>query len=70
MAHIVTVTVAGGAYLGPENDTPTSINTDRILEITNAGEDEIGTSIIRLDDNTKLWVTESQEELKEIINKK
>lgn len=70
MAHIVTVTIAGGAYLGSENDTSTSINADRILEITNAGGDEVGTSIIRLDDNTKLWVVETQDELKEIINKK
>ncbi|MCD4743893.1 MAG: hypothetical protein K8R67_15635 [Desulfobacteraceae bacterium] len=68
MAHIVTVTIAGGGYWGPENDTPTSINADKILEIKDAGEEELGSSIIRLDDNSKMWVVETQDELKKIIN--
>ncbi len=30
MAKMITVTEAGGAYLGPKNDTPRTINADEI----------------------------------------
>ena len=68
MAHIVTVTIAGGAYLGPLEDTPISINVDRVMKIEDTQPDEVGASVITMDDNSRYWVTESQTELQTIIN--
>jgi hypothetical protein len=70
MAHMIKVTIAGGAYLGPKENTPITINADKIVEITSTDGREIGTSVIKMEDNKKYWVTENQDELKELINKK
>ena len=69
MAHIVTVTIAGGEYLGPENDTPTQINADKIVKINKPSEDEIGNAVITMDNKERLHTTETPEQLKVIINK-
>lgn len=69
MAHIVTVTIAGGAYLGREEDTPTQINADKILKIDKPLDDEIGNSVIVMDNKEKIYTTETPEQLKDIINK-
>ena len=69
MAHIVTVTITGGAYLGPSEDKPISINADNIVKIEDVGEDEIGNSVITMIDKTKHYVSETREQLEKIINK-
>jgi len=72
MAHIITVTIAGGAYNGPEKDTKISINADKISSIkeTDKEDSEVGNSIITLTDKTRHNVTETREELERLINGK
>ena len=68
MAHIVSVTIAGGAYLGPEKDTPIQINADKIMKIDKPFEDEIGNAVITLENKDRIYTTETPNQLKDIIN--
>lgn len=68
MAHIVTVTITGGAYLGPSQDKQISINANNIILIEDVREDEIGNSLIIMSDNSKLYVSETRAQLERLIN--
>ena len=70
MAHIVTVTITGGAYLGPSQDKQFSINADNIIQIEDVGQDEIGNSVITMSDKSKHYVSETRQKLEKLINKK
>lgn len=68
MAHIVTVTITGGAYLGPSQDKQISINADNIILIEDVGEGEIGNSVITMSDKSKHYVSETRAQLEQLIN--
>jgi len=68
MAHIITVTIAGGSFWGPTQDTPTQINADKITEIKKPFDNEIGNAVIEMEGGKKLFTTETPEELKGMIN--
>lgn len=65
---MITVTEVGGAYLGPTNDTPRTINADEIKELGNPMSDEIGTTKIIFKDGKSLYVTETKEDITKKIN--
>ncbi|WP_206192084.1 hypothetical protein, partial [Vibrio diabolicus] len=67
MAKMVNVTKAGGTMFD-DGDKEVLINADNINQIVPAGEDEVGASKIKFNDNTHINVTESYDELKSIIN--
>jgi hypothetical protein len=69
MAYLIDVTIAGGAYLGPTNDTQISINADRIMKVENVQSGEIGTSKITMDDKSVHYVRETQTQLANLTNK-
>jgi len=68
MAHIVTVTITGGAYLGPSQDKKISINADNIILIEDVGVGGIGNSVITMSDKSKHYVSETREQLEQLIN--
>lgn len=61
---MIDVTEAGGAYLGPSHDTVRTINKRTIKELTDPGSQEIGTTVIVLNDGKRLYVTETKEEVR------
>ncbi|EGR1463627.1 hypothetical protein D7151_06375 [Vibrio cholerae] len=67
MAKMVYVTKAGGMMFD-EGDQKILINADNINQIVPAGEDEVGSSKIKFNNNTYINVTERYDELKDIIN--
>lgn len=69
MAHLIEVTIAGGAYLGPKNDTKITINADRIMKVENVPSGQIGVSKITMDDKSEHYVTETQADLAKLTNK-
>ncbi|MFZ4455506.1 MAG: hypothetical protein ACOYOT_04725 [Bacteroidales bacterium] len=69
MAHLIEVTITGGAYLGPRNDTKITINADRIIKIEDVHSGQIGTSKIIMDDKSEYYVTEDRANLTRLINK-
>ncbi|MFM5520420.1 hypothetical protein [Aeromonas jandaei] len=68
MARMVNVTKAGGTFFDDGNHKVILINADNINQIEPAGEDSVGSSKIKFNDNTHVNVTENLEELKKIIN--
>lgn len=68
MAHMVTVTIAGGQMYGPENDTEQLINADQISEIKPSDPDDQGNLIVLLNTGKNLYITETQDEIKARIN--
>jgi hypothetical protein len=68
MAKMVEVTKAGGACLDDENDIKVSINADNINVCEPVPEDEVGTTVVVFNDGTRLHVTETQEELRKLVN--
>ena len=68
MAKMITVTQVGGVYLGPENDTPRVINSDDIKSLTRPGPNQLGSTKITFKDDKFLFVTETEEELRNRIN--
>jgi hypothetical protein len=69
MAHIITVTIAGGAYLGPENDYPIQINADKIVKIEKPFDGEIGNSVVVMENDERLYIKETTLEIATIINR-
>lgn len=69
MAHLIEVTVSGGAYLGPKNGTKITINADRIMKVENVSAGQVGVSKITMDDKSEHYVTETQAEIAKLINK-
>lgn len=69
MAHLIEVTIAGGAYLGPKNDTKISINADRIMKVEDVQSGQLGVSKITMDDNSGHYVTETRADLAKLTNK-
>jgi hypothetical protein len=69
MAHLIEVTIAGGAYLGPKNDTKISINADRIMKVEDVQSGQVGVSKITMDDNSGHNVTETRADLAKLTNK-
>ena len=69
MAHLIEVTIAGGAFLGPTNDTKISINADRIMTVENVQGGQIGISKITMDDKSEHYVKETQAQLTNLTNK-
>ena len=69
MAHLIEVTIAGGAYLGHKNDTKITINADKIMKVENVPSGQVGVSIITMDDKSEHYVTETQAEIARLTNK-
>jgi len=69
MAYLIDVTIAGGAYLGPKNDTKISINADRILKVEDVQSGQVGVSKITMDDKSEHYVTETRADLAKLTNK-
>jgi len=68
MAKMVEVTKAGGALLDDEKDVKVSVNADNINICKPVPEDEVGKTRIVFNDGTKINVTETQEQLRKLIN--
>ncbi len=68
MAQLITITIAAGAHLGPESDTPILLNSDKIIRVEDSASDDLGNSVISLDDGSKLFVTETQATLQSLVN--
>jgi hypothetical protein len=68
MAKMITVTEVGGAYFGPQNNTPRTINADEVKSLDNPMSDELGTTKIIFKDGKSLYVTETEAEITKKIN--
>jgi hypothetical protein len=69
MAHMITITIAGGSLQGPLNDTKISLNADNISSISeNDDPDDVGKSVITMTDKKRHHVQETREELNKLIN--
>jgi hypothetical protein len=68
MAKIIQVTRAGGAYLGNDEDESISVNADNINVLEQVLDESVGNTKIIFNDGTSENVTESQEELRKLIN--
>jgi hypothetical protein len=71
MAHMVTVTIAGGSLMGSASDTKVSINADNISRIEEKQDpDDVGNSVIIMTDKNRLHVQETRGALDKLINGK
>jgi hypothetical protein len=70
MAHIIKITITGGAFGGPTVDKQISINADNIINIEDALPGYIGTSRITMSDGSTYYVSETRDQLENLINKK
>ena len=68
MVKMVEVTKAGGGYLGCEEDIKVSVNACNINICEPVPEGEVGKTRIVFKDGTKIHVTETQEQLRRLIN--
>lgn len=68
-SDFITVTIAGGAYLGPVNDTPITINKNEIVSLDEPYMGEIGTTVIVMKDGQRHYVTETKLKLKKLTRK-
>lgn len=68
MAKMISVTRAGGEYLGNDQDEAISVNADNINVLEPVEEGFVGTTKIKFNDGTSETVVESQEELRRRIN--
>ena len=68
-SDLITVTIAGGAYLGPSSNTPKTINKNDISSLDDPYSNEIGTTVIVMKDGTKYYVTETKSKLKRLTRK-
>ena len=69
MVKMIEVTKAGGAYLDENQDVKVTVNADNINVCKPVPEDEVGKSRIVFNDGTSINVTETQEQLRKLINK-
>ena len=65
-SDLITVTIAGGAFLGPEKDTPKIINKNDIVSLDSPYEDEIGNTIIVMRDGSRHYATESKSKIQKL----
>lgn len=68
-SDLITVTIAGGAYLGPVNDTPIIINKNEISSLDNPYLGEVGTTVIVMKDGQRHYVVETKSKLKKLTRK-
>lgn len=68
-SDLITVTIEGGAYLGPSSNTPKTINKNDISSLDDPYSNEIGTTVIVMKDGTKYYVTETKSKLKRLTRK-
>ncbi len=69
MEKMITATVAGGAYLGPKNDTPRTTSADEMKELAISMPQKLGTSKIKFKDGkSSLYVIETVEEITTKMN--
>lgn len=68
MAKIITVTKPGGTYNGPTDDTLVHINADNVIQIIEDPVEENLSNSIIMSDNSKIYVKETAEEVKNLIN--
>jgi TRAP-type uncharacterized transport system substrate-binding protein len=70
MAHIITVTIPGGMYNGPDEDTPMDINADNIETIEDdTDEDNLNNSIITMKGGKIILAKETREQVQNIVNR-
>ncbi len=70
MAKMITVTEAGGTYFKLGKSTPKTINADNIKSIRKPFSTDAKTiqSVIEFSDGDELYVTETELQLKDLIN--
>lgn len=68
-SDLITVTIAGGAYLGPDNDTPIVINKNDIVSLADPYEDEIGNTVVVMRDGQRHYVTETKTKVQKLTSK-
>jgi hypothetical protein len=68
-SDLITVTISGGAFLGPDNDTPKVINKNDISSLDNPYEGEIGNTVIVMRDGSRHYVTESKSKIQKLSRK-
>jgi hypothetical protein len=70
MAHLITVTIAGGNYSNSEEDISVNLNVDNIIAVNdNPNDDNFSKSVIIMNDRSKIFVKETSGEIKQIIKK-
>ena len=68
MAKMIEVTQTGGVVSSKSSDEKILINADMIIKIEDTDENYAGDSRILLIDKSAVYVNESQEELRVLIN--
>lgn len=68
-SDLITFTIAGGAYLGPTEDTPITINKNEIASLDNPFSGELGTTVIVMKDGTRYYVTQTKSKLIKLTKK-
>ncbi|OJV21642.1 MAG: hypothetical protein BGO30_02790 [Bacteroidetes bacterium 41-46] len=68
-SDLITVTIAGGAYLGPIKDTPITINKNEIAYLDNPYCGEIGTTVIVMKNGTRHYVTDTKSKIIKLTKK-
>ena len=68
-SDLITVTIAGGAFLGPDKDTPKIINKNDIVSLDDPYEGEIGNTVIVMRDGSRHYVAESKNKIQKLTRK-
>ena len=68
-SDLITVTIAGGAFMGPDHDTPITINKNEISSLADPYNGEIGTTVVVMKDGKRHYVTETKSKLQRLTRK-
>ncbi len=70
MEALITVTIPGGTYYGPDEDSQMKINPKNIISVIDEiDEDNLSKSIITMSDGSKIFAKETSKEIEGMIMK-